>query len=88
MKRVRVIVGGRVQGVGFRYFVANEAKANNIKGYVQNLPDGRVEIDAEGEQANIHRFLNDCKRGPELSRVDAFWVSYISYFGFNRFKIK
>jgi acylphosphatase len=88
MKRVRVIVGGRVQGVGFRYYVAKGAKAHSIKGYVQNLSDGRVEIDAEGESENIHHFLNSCKKGPDLSRVDTFLVSDIPYYGFNRFKIK
>ncbi len=88
MKRVRVIVGGRVQGVGFRYYVANGAKQHCIKGYVQNLSDGRVEIDAEGESENIHHFLSDCKKGPNFSRVDTFLVSDIPFYGFDRFKIK
>jgi len=88
MKRVRVIVGGRLHGVGFRYYVANGAKAFNISGYVQNLSDGKVEIDAEGERGNVHHFLEECKKGPKLSRVDSFWVSDIPYFGFKRFKIK
>ncbi len=88
MKRVRVIVGGRVQGVGFRYFVAKGARAYCISGYVQNLSDGRVEIDAEGESENIHHFLNTCKKGPDISEVDTFLVSEIPYYGFNRFKIK
>lgn len=88
MKRVRVIVGGRVQGVGFRYYVANGAKEHCINGYVQNLPDGRVEIDAEGESENIHHFLTQCKHGPALSKVDTFLVSDIPYYGFDRFKIK
>ncbi len=88
MKRVRVIVGGRLQGVGFRYYVANGARTFNITGYVQNLSDGRVEIDAEGEQANIHHFLDECKKGPQFSRVDTFWVSDIPCYGFKMFKIK
>lgn len=88
MKRVRIIVGGRVQGVGFRYFVADGAKTHGIKGYVQNLSDGRVEIDAEGENENIHHFLTLCKQGPTLSRVDTFLVSDIPCYGFDRFKIK
>ena len=88
MKRVRVIVGGRVQGVGFRYFVANGARRHSVSGYVQNLSDGRVEIDAEGENENIHHFLNTCKTGPALSRVDIFLVSDVPFYGFDRFKIK
>ncbi|WP_439182177.1 acylphosphatase [Carboxylicivirga taeanensis] len=88
MKRVRVIVDGRVQGVGFRYFVADGAKAHNINGYVQNLPDGKVEIDAEGECENLHHFLHTCKKGPAQSRVDTFMVSDIPFYGYRQFKIK
>ncbi len=88
MKRVRVIVDGRVQGVGFRYYVADGAKQHNIKGHVRNLPDGRVEIDAEGENENLTNFLAICKKGPMHSRVDAFMVSDAPVFGFERFKLK
>ncbi len=88
MKRVRIIVDGRVQGVGFRYFVANGAKAHNIAGYVQNLPDGKVEIDAEGESENIYQFMTQCRQGPALSRVDTFMVSDIPFYGYKQFKIK
>lgn len=88
MKRVKVIVGGRVQGVGFRYYVANGAKTHSIKGYVQNLSDGCVEIDAEGECENIHHFLKQCKSGSSMSQVDMFLVSDIPYYGFKNFKIK
>lgn len=88
MKRVRVIVDGRVQGVGFRYFVADGAKQNNINGYVRNLPDGKVEIDAEGERENLNHFLSTCKKGPALSRIDAFMVSDAPVFGYDRFRVK
>ncbi|MBK3516539.1 acylphosphatase [Carboxylicivirga marina] len=88
MKRVRIIVDGRVQGVGFRYFVANGAREHNINGYVQNLPDGKIEIDAEGECENIHHFLSQCRTGPHLSRIDTFMVSDIPAFGYSHFKIK
>jgi len=47
MKRVRIIVDGRVQGIGFRYYVSKRAQEHDIKGYVRNMPDGRVEIDAK-----------------------------------------
>ena len=53
MKRVSVIVSGRVQGVGFRYFVEDIAADMKITGWVRNLPDGTVEIDAEGEEDEI-----------------------------------
>ena len=88
MKRVRIIVDGRVQGVGFRYFVANGARTHNITGYVQNLPDGKVEIDAEGECENIHHFMTECRQGPALSRIDTFMVSDIPFYGYRQFRIK
>ncbi|TAJ13822.1 acylphosphatase [Marinilabiliaceae bacterium JC017] len=88
MKRVRVIVDGRVQGVGFRYFVNNTAKRYAIKGFVRNLADGKVEIDAEGECDNVHHFLTDCRTGPALSRVDAFLISEVPEYGFEGFRIK
>ena len=88
MKRVRVIVDGRVQGVGFRYYVADGARQHNIKGHVRNLPDGRVEIDAEGESENLNHFLAICKKGPVHSQIDAFMVSDAPVFGFERFRLK
>jgi acylphosphatase len=88
MKRVRVIVDGRVQGVGFRYYVSHRAKDHGIKGYVRNLSDGKVEIDAEGECDNIHQFLMDCRQGPPMSRIDEFMVHDVPGFGYGHFSIK
>jgi len=88
MKRVRIIVDGRVQGVGFRYFVSSKAREHDIKGYVRNMYDGRVEIDAEGESDNLHRFMTVCRRGPSMARVDEFIVHDVPEFGFSSFSIK
>ena len=49
---------GRVQGVGFRYTVQDLAANFDVRGYVRNLPDGRVELVAEGEETEIARFLD------------------------------
>jgi len=59
--RVRLIAKGVVQGVGFRYFVRNRALNNNIKGLVRNLPDGSVEIFAEGNEDNINKFIEEVR---------------------------
>jgi len=88
MKRVRIIVDGRVQGVGFRYYVSKKAMEHDIKGYVRNMYDGRVEIDAEGENENLHRFMTECRRGPSMARIDEFLIHDVPHFGFSSFSIK
>ncbi len=88
MKRVKAIVDGIVQGVGYRYNVKHIAIKNKVKGYVKNLDDGRVEIVAEGEDQALERFLNDIwiKRDPIL--VESIDVSYEEPTGeFKTFKI-
>jgi len=70
MRAVRVLVSGRVQGVGFRYFVAGEAKRLALAGFVRNLRDGRVEAVISGESAEVEALLAACRQGPPGSRVD------------------
>ena len=55
---VHLIIEGRVQGVGFRFFSQRVATANNIFGFVRNLSDGNVEIEAFGECQKITKFIN------------------------------
>jgi acylphosphatase len=64
------IVSGRVQGVGFRFFVNRAAAIEGLHGWVQNRPDGRVEIHAEGESEALERFERHVRHGPAASRVD------------------
>jgi len=66
----RFVVGGRVQGVGFRYFAQHAAAHEGITGNVRNLDDGRVEIVAEGDAEAIARFERSVRQGPVGSRVD------------------
>ena len=69
---LRVVVRGRVQGVGFRDFVLNRARFLAVSGYVCNLPDGRsLEVIAEGSRAELEHLLTYLREGPRLSRVDA-----------------
>jgi acylphosphatase len=70
MKRVRVLVSGRVQGVFFRATCAAEARRLGVSGYVRNLPDGRVEAAFEGPDEAVDRMVAWCRRGPELARVE------------------
>ncbi|MCX6571378.1 MAG: acylphosphatase [Candidatus Aminicenantes bacterium] len=72
--RVRVFVGGRVQGVAYRFFAEKFAGRMGIAGWARNLPDGRVEVLAEGLGENIEAFLERLLAGPRLARVDSFDV--------------
>ena len=68
MKAV-VLVSGRVQGVGFRYWTKTEAEALGIRGFVRNLDDGRVEAVLEGDISDVERMLDMMKSGPPHARV-------------------
>jgi acylphosphatase len=65
----RYVISGRVQGVGFRYFTEAAAARDGLHGWVQNLPDGRVEILAEGEADAVERFERHIRHGPPGARV-------------------
>ncbi len=88
MKRVRLIIGGRVQGVGFRYFVKENAKRFGVNGYVKNIPGGNVEVDAEGDKDSLDKFLEKCYQGPPQSNVDSFQISDVPVYGYTRFRIR
>ncbi len=62
-------VSGFVQGVGFRFFTIYRARKYNITGWVKNLYDGRVEIEAEGKKQNLIPFLEDIRIGPSYGNV-------------------
>jgi len=65
----RWLVSGRVQGVGFRWFVLNAARRYGIRGDVRNLADGRVEVRVCGVAADVEGLLGDVRRGPSGSQV-------------------
>lgn len=70
MQAVRVVVGGRVQGVGFRAWAAREATELGIAGRVWNRPDGDVEAEAVGPKAALERFVAAMRQGPRLAHVE------------------
>jgi acylphosphatase len=69
LKRVRAVVQGRVQGVGFRCFTRDRAMTYGFTGWVRNLPDGSVEFEAQGEAEHLDAFLDEIKEGPGLAHV-------------------
>jgi acylphosphatase len=66
----RFVVSGRVQGVGFRYFVQDHAAVEGLHGHVRNLPDGRVEAVIEGDEDAVLRVERALRRGPASAQVD------------------
>ncbi|MGA9116542.1 MAG: acylphosphatase [Bacteroidota bacterium] len=73
---VHITVGGKVQGVGFRWFVAEKAHALALEGFVRNLGDGSVQIEAEGEGAALEHLLREVHAGPPGARVAGVRVSW------------
>lgn len=65
----RFLISGRVQGVGFRYFIQDIARREGLTGVVRNLPDGRVEAVAEGDDEALTRLESALRRGPSHARV-------------------
>ena len=70
VKRVRLTVAGRVQGVFFRATCARMAREARVGGFVRNLDDGRVEAAFEGDDDAVDRLVAWCRRGPEHARVE------------------
>jgi acylphosphatase len=69
MVRARVHIKGFVQGVGFRYFVRQQATALGVSGIARNLPDGSVEVILEGNEEAVKMVIDACKVGPPSSVV-------------------
>ncbi|MCY3814472.1 MAG: acylphosphatase [Gammaproteobacteria bacterium] len=78
LSRAHLRIAGRVQGVGFRYATMLEAESRNLSGWVRNLPDGRVEVVAEGTTPAVQGLVAWCRDGPRHARVydvDVAWES-------------
>jgi acylphosphatase len=82
LKKASIFVSGSVQMAGFRSFVKNLADSLDIKGYAENLPDGRVKIVCEGEEMGIAELANAIKtKAPALSKVESLQTEYEKYVG-------
>lgn len=87
--RLHVIVEGRVQGVGFRYFVLENANTLDLTGWVRNRYDQSVEVTAEGEREKLEKLLAAIRTGPRgsmVTDVKPYWQA--AQGEFNRFSIK
>ena len=83
---VNMKITGKVQGVGFRYFVLRQAQKLGINGWVSNKSNGDVEALAQGEKADLEQFIAKVKEGTTFSRVDNVNLEWMNkdeqYFGF------
>ena len=87
-RRVLIQVAGRVQGVFFRASTRDKAQGLGLGGWVRNLPNGDVELLAEGAAGAIARLLAWCHTGPKLARVDTCRITYQTPTGeFDRFSV-
>lgn len=71
----RYVISGRVQGVGFRYFVRQQAQALDLAGWARNLPDGRVEAFIEGPRTTLDSVEQRLREGPTAANVTGVDVS-------------
>ncbi len=75
--RLHAVIDGSVQGVGFRMFVLEHARALGLTGWVRNTYDGHVEVTAEGEPAGLERLLEKLRLGPRsafVTEVEKEWL--------------
>ncbi len=81
-KRVRILVRGRVQNVGFRQFTARRATGLAVSGWVRNLPDERsVELEAEGDDLAVDALTAAVRRGPSGARVESVQIDVVASTG-------
>ncbi|AGF58242.1 acylphosphatase [Clostridium saccharoperbutylacetonicum] len=78
MIRYLIIVNGRVQGVGFRYFLQLTASKLNLTGWCKNLMNGDVKVEVQGLEKNVFSFVSEIKKGNGFARVDDIDVKDIS----------
>jgi acylphosphatase len=79
--RISLLVSGIVQGVNFRYSTYEEARRLGVSGWVRNLPDGRVEVLAEGDRRALEALVDWCRRGPPHASVEAVEARWLAYAG-------
>ncbi|HSQ73972.1 MAG TPA: acylphosphatase [Bacteroidota bacterium] len=75
--RAHIVVEGLVQGVGFRWFVARHAQGLGLKGYVRNLFNGSVEVEAEGDRSLVEELIRHLKVGPRSAHVRDLHIEWL-----------
>ena len=86
-KSVRLYINGLVQGVFFRIFVKENAERYNVKGFIRNLEDGRIEVFLEGNADEVNKMIELCKKGPRHSQIKDVKIKQERFQSFRTFKI-
>ena len=84
----KIRVSGHVQGVGYRCSAAREARTRDIKGYIKNLSDGSVYIEAEGSIIQLTTFIEWCKKGPGFGFVESVDIETVPPLNYTDFRIE
>ncbi len=88
IKRYKISIRGRVQGVGYRYWTRDIAQKLDITGFVKNMPNGDVYIEAEAIKEKLELFVFECKQGPIRARVETLTTMETSIENSQEFIIK
>ncbi len=86
-KSVRMYISGTIQDVFFRGFVKENAERHNVKGFIRNLEDGRVEVFLEGSISDVNKMIELCQKGPKHSQIKGVEVRNEKFQDFKAFKI-
>ena len=86
-KSIRLYISGTVQGMFFRAFVKENAEKYNVKGFVRNLEDGRVEVFLEGNNNDVEKMIELCKKGPKHAEIRSLELKEEKFQDFKTFKI-
>ena len=86
-KSVRLYINGMVQGMFFRGFVKENAEKHNVKGFVRNLEDGRVEVFLEGDNDSVEKMIELCRKGPKHSQIRNVEIKEERFQDFKVFKV-
>ena len=87
-KSIIIKVSGKVQNVGFRFYTKKTAKGLGVTGYVKNLPDASVYIEAEAEDYIIDQFVEWCRKGPSWARVEKINIQENDIMDYHGFSIR
>ena len=86
-KAVRLYIEGTVQGVFFRQFIKENAERQNLRGFVRNLENGKVEVFIEGDNDNIDKMIELCRKGPKHSQIRDVEIKEEKFQDFKEFKL-